>query len=49
MPKYRYTGDIEISLPKIGLVKPGQTVESSEIDHPLFKIVKKTKKTRKKK
>ena len=49
MPKYRYTGDIEISLPKIGVVKPGQTIEWAEIDHPLFKIVKKTKKTRKKK
>lgn len=49
MPKYKYTGDIEISLAKFGLVKPGMMVEAGQIRHPLFVEVKKTKKSRKKK
>lgn len=34
---YKYIGEIEIEISGIGLVKPGQVVESkSEINHPLF-------------
>ena len=41
MKKYVYKGDQEVSIPTLGIVKPGETVESqTEINHPLFEEVK---------
>jgi hypothetical protein len=37
---YVYKGDIEVELPGVGLVKPGDKIDSpEEINHPLFKLV----------
>jgi len=40
MYKYKYLGAEEVSVEGVGLVKPGDTVESeTEINNPLFESV----------
>lgn len=35
--KYKYTGEIKVSLAGVGIVEPGQVIETEiEINHPSF-------------
>jgi hypothetical protein len=35
--KYKYTGEVNVSLTGIGSIEPGQVIETDvEINHPLF-------------
>lgn len=41
MKTYQYTGDQEVHVNGVGIVKPGQVVKTEiEINHPLFVEVK---------
>lgn len=41
MPKYKYLGQTEVSVPNVGVVKPDGIISSKKkINHPLFEEVK---------
>lgn len=43
--KYQYKGDTEVFVPGLGLVIPGQIVETNlEINNPKFEVITKVKK-----
>lgn len=45
MAKYKYTGEVEVVINGVGVVKPGDEVDTKvEINHPDFEEVSKSKK-----
>ncbi len=47
--KYKYTGEIVVSIPGVGEVKPGDVIETDvEIDNPQFELITEDSKKSKK-